>query len=106
MKDRIIKSRRDIPSVEKLASDSVIIDTSTDLARPLIVEIIRLSIDSFKKSIGREFKPISYDSFRQKIISDIDLMKIKRSAGSSTGPVSWFIPISVVHLFRRFFSTK
>lgn len=78
MKDRIIKSRRDIPSVEKLASDSVIIDTSTDLARPLIVEIIRSSIDSFKKSIGREFKPISYDSFRQKIISDIDLMKIKK----------------------------
>jgi len=78
MTDKLIKSKRDIPSVEILASDETIIGAAAGLARPLVVDIVRRAVADFKKRQGADFDPIGYDEFCQKIIADIDLMKIKK----------------------------
>lgn len=81
MEDFIIKSKRDFPSVEKLASDEMIVVASEDLARPYAVEIVRATVERMKSGLGADFDEITYKSFRQKIINDINeavLTKIGR----------------------------
>ncbi len=78
MTENIIKSKRDIPAVEIMASDKVILEAASGLARPLIVEIIRTTIDNFKQNLDESFEPISYDRFRDIIIDNIRLMKLKK----------------------------
>lgn len=77
-KDFVIKSRRDIPAVEILTSDKVILMASADLARPLIVEIVRSVVKTIKAEFGKKITEISYDVFRRKIIREIELVSKKK----------------------------
>ena len=54
MNEKIIKSRRDFPAVETLASDNTILKASQNLARPLVVEIIRQTIDKYKTDFEKK----------------------------------------------------
>ncbi len=56
MDDFSIKSKRDIPSVEILASDKEIAAAGVALPRPVLVEIIRLSVDELKTELGTEYR--------------------------------------------------
>ena len=78
MTEKIIKSKRDIPAVEIMASDDVIIASSAMLPRPMVVEIIRAAIENFKSKLGDEFEPIPFERFREIILDDIRLMKLKK----------------------------
>jgi len=78
MSEKLIKTRRDIPSVEILASDGRIIEAASGLARPLTVEIIRTAVEKFKNDLSEDFDPVPFDDLRRVIIVDIELMKIKK----------------------------
>ncbi|MEW5924902.1 MAG: L-seryl-tRNA(Sec) selenium transferase [Candidatus Zixiibacteriota bacterium] len=78
MTEKIIKSKRDIPAVEILASDNVILEAASGLPRPFIVEVIRSAVERFKSKLGDEIEPISFDRFREFILNDIVLMRLKK----------------------------
>jgi L-seryl-tRNA(Ser) seleniumtransferase len=71
MEDNIIRSRRDIPSVEILASMEEISSLSSILARPLIIEIIRNEVERFKEELERHNKGISLSEFQSRIITEV-----------------------------------
>jgi L-seryl-tRNA(Ser) seleniumtransferase len=75
---KIIKTKRDIPSVEILTSDKDIIDASKTLARPLSVEIVRSEIARLKNRLGTAFKEIAFKDFKAEIIAEIKAISSKR----------------------------
>jgi len=78
MEDFLIKTKRDFPSVEILVSDEVIIEASAGLARPLTVEIVRETVERVKGQLGKDFKEITYDAFREIIIQSINVYLLKK----------------------------
>ncbi len=80
MNKKFIKSRRDIPSIEILTSDKDIVSAAKNLARPLTVEIIRSAAAQIKKRLGSEINEISYKNFIAEIISEIDIVSLKKVA--------------------------
>jgi len=78
MKNSIIKSKRDIPSIEILAGDEGIISAGEHLARPLVVEIIRRAVDKIKKELGDKFDKIEYRRLVHIIIGEIDRITVKK----------------------------
>lgn len=77
-KNFVIKSKRDIPAVEILTSDTVIASAAANLARPLTVEIIRSVVKKIKADIGKKSEEITYDTLRKKIIKEIDSVSLKK----------------------------
>jgi L-seryl-tRNA(Ser) seleniumtransferase len=78
MPEKMIKSFRDIPAVEKLASDPILVKSASDIPRPLLIEIIRSVIDQLKKRQGHKFKEISLANLFKSIEHDIDLYRKKK----------------------------
>jgi L-seryl-tRNA(Ser) seleniumtransferase len=78
MTDRIIRSKRDIPSVEILASDAAISSASESLPRPLTVEIIRAAVSLIKEELDAGLGEISYDGIRKRIIDEITAVLLKK----------------------------
>jgi len=78
MSENIVKTKRDIPSVEILTSDKEIIKASHGLARPLTVEIVRSLIAKLKIHLDSDKKEISFDSFKAEIISEIRAVTSKK----------------------------
>ncbi len=74
----MIKSRRDIPSVEILTRDKDIVKASKHLARPLTVEIVRSAVAKIKRQLGSEIKEIGYGNFKAAIISAINGVSSKK----------------------------
>jgi L-seryl-tRNA(Ser) seleniumtransferase len=71
MNDSAIKSRRDFPAVEKVASDGDVMAASKGLPRPYVIEIIRSTVDRLKSSLGTDFKEITYENLRNRVISEL-----------------------------------
>ncbi|UCD95048.1 MAG: hypothetical protein JSU69_03075, partial [Candidatus Zixiibacteriota bacterium] len=78
MEDFTIKTRRDFPSVEKLATDETVVAASEGLARPLVIEIIRAVIDEMKPKLGTEISEISYIDFKTQITVEIKRALLKK----------------------------
>ncbi len=76
MKSDSIKEPRDIPSIEILASDKTIVEGSTDLARPLVVEVIRSVVAQVKKNLRKN--PISYNDLLDHIFEELERYRLKR----------------------------
>jgi len=71
MKDIVIRSRRDIPAVEKLASQPAIQEAGAALPRPLTVEIIRAVVERTKNTLDGDSGEITTAILRHEIIDDI-----------------------------------
>ncbi len=71
MKNMIIKSRRDIPSVEVLASDEKISMAGALLPRPMIVEIIRGEVEILKQQFENTPGEVNYAIFQNRILAQI-----------------------------------
>jgi len=69
-----IRTRRDIPAIETLASDRKISQASNKLARPLAIEIIRSVINDFKISLEEKSDETTLDDLRQKIINQFEIV--------------------------------
>ena len=61
-----------------MTSDKVILKASAELARPLIVEIIRSVVKTLKAEFGEKITEFSYDGLRKKIIREIELVSKKK----------------------------
>jgi len=71
MSNPIIKSRRDIPSIEILASDEEISSAGASLPRPLVVEIIRSEVEKLKRQFENATVEIDFTVFRNQILAEI-----------------------------------
>jgi L-seryl-tRNA(Ser) seleniumtransferase len=81
MNEKHIKSKRDFPAVEILASEKEIAAASRYLARPLTVEIIRRTVEKFKTGMDKSSKTVNYSDLVRDIIVEIrqfDAMRIGR----------------------------
>jgi L-seryl-tRNA(Ser) seleniumtransferase len=80
MNDKIIKTKRDFPAVEILASEKAVAAASRNLARPLVIEIVRTTIENKKAGLDKKSKPITYASLIKSIVTDIKAVESKRIA--------------------------
>lgn len=71
MDGHIIKSRRDIPSIEILASDREISSAGASLPRPVIIEIIRSEVEKLKGQFENATAEIDFAVFKNKILAEI-----------------------------------
>lgn len=71
MDSSAIKSKRDFPAVEKIASDSDVMTASRGLPRPYVIEIIRSTMDRLKDGLGTDFEEITYEALRNRVIAEI-----------------------------------
>ncbi len=78
MSEKIIKSRRDFPAVETLASDDAILKASQNLARPLVVEIIRQTIDKYKTDFEKKPGGLRLSDLVEAIVEQIGAAVSKR----------------------------
>jgi len=69
---RVIRSKRDIPSVEKLASDAEVAASFAGLARPYAIELIRSFLEREKAKIGGDFKGITYGELRSRLTAELE----------------------------------
>jgi len=76
MKSDLIKEPRDIPSIEILASDKRIVGETTDLARPLVVEVIRSLVSKIKKDLKKQ--PLTYGELIEVILEELDRQELRR----------------------------
>jgi len=70
----LIKTKRDIPSVEILTSEIDIASAANKLARPLTVEIVRSKVEQIKNRLGSEIDAIAYEDLIAEIISEIRIV--------------------------------
>ncbi|MCX6827267.1 MAG: L-seryl-tRNA(Sec) selenium transferase, partial [candidate division Zixibacteria bacterium] len=78
MDDFIIRTKRDIPSVEIISSERAIITLQQDIPRPLMVEIIRAQVESLKERMGKGLKNIRYEIFKKEIGSEIRSLRRRK----------------------------
>ena len=78
MSNKIISTKRDIPSVEILASDNVVAECGKCLPRPYLVDIIRLAIESIKDRLDTAKVGIEYSDLQNEIIDRINTARIKK----------------------------
>jgi len=78
MVKQIIKTRRDIPSVEILVSDKAITAASKNIARPLTVEIVKQVIESLKAGIDCGKISLPYSGLKKDIIKEINRVALKK----------------------------
>ncbi len=78
MSEKIIKSRRDFPAVETLASDDAILKASRNLARPLVIEIIRQTIDKFKAGFEKRSGSVRLSELVKAAIEQIMVAESRR----------------------------
>jgi len=76
MDKEIIKEPRNVPAIEILASDSKIVKGTSDLARPLVVEIIRSKVAEIKKLLKKG--PLSYGEMIDQILEETRKYRLKR----------------------------
>jgi L-seryl-tRNA(Ser) seleniumtransferase len=78
MENKIIKSKRDIPSVEFLASDNLIAVAGSRLPRPLVVEIARSAAEKFKSEMESDSRPRKYSELREMVMEEIRRLSRKK----------------------------
>jgi L-seryl-tRNA(Ser) seleniumtransferase len=69
-----IRTKREIPAIETLASDGIIAEASKKLARPLGIEIIRSVINDFKVSLEKKSGEATLDTLRQTIVHQFEII--------------------------------
>ncbi|UCD18421.1 MAG: L-seryl-tRNA(Sec) selenium transferase [Candidatus Zixiibacteriota bacterium] len=74
MDELVIKSRRDVPSVEILASDQAIVSASSALARPLAVEVIRGIVEKVKSRLDKAKTALPYRDLQAEIVNEISMV--------------------------------
>jgi L-seryl-tRNA(Ser) seleniumtransferase len=78
MNNKVILTKRDIPSVEVLASDNSIVECGRCLPRPFLVEIIRQTVESIKSRLDTEKVGIEYNDLLNEIIDRINIVRVKK----------------------------
>ena len=80
MKDFSIKTNRDIPSIEIIASDEIIAAKSASFPRPLLIEIIRSAVETVKSRLKSETSGISYSDLQREITGELERTLRKKIA--------------------------
>jgi L-seryl-tRNA(Ser) seleniumtransferase len=71
MQKTIIRTKRDIPAVEKLASDRAISRASGSLPRLLVIQVIREVVSEFRQALDSGASEMRHDSLRERIMASI-----------------------------------
>lgn len=64
--------------MEILVADEKIMSVSSELARPLVVDIVREVVERMKERLGRDCDEISFENLRDTIIKQIRIMRRKK----------------------------
>jgi L-seryl-tRNA(Ser) seleniumtransferase len=78
MGKKMINTKRDIPAIEILASDDTFAQYKQYLPRPVIVGIIRETVDEIKARLDGDDSGIEYDDFLNEIRNRLVVAKIKK----------------------------
>jgi L-seryl-tRNA(Ser) seleniumtransferase len=75
---KLIRTHRDIPAVEILASDGDLVKGAEGLARPYTVAIIRDVVARIKKDLGRKYEQLETAELKKMIIAQFEAARRKK----------------------------